>query len=301
MTNTDLIKQGDEDNRKLYFCWFLVDWCNYACSYCCTADGQNNQFNKNPNPSIHKLVLTKLKKIKDPFLLMLVGGEPTLHPHIDEIIYEAAKIENCELQIYTNLSRSLQFHADLLDNHDNLQMTASYHPEYHNLEFVEKAIALKDKKFAIHICLSDQKEDWDKTRWMINTLTDAGLTVYFQHLYSANERDINYSQEFYDTFGEEYSTQAIEENFTATYYYANGNTQTLTPSEIYEQRLDSFKGWKCRAQMFNIDINGDIYNYCNRNIKLPLVITEEDTHQYITCPVNTCTCDQMFQFPKVPK
>jgi len=298
MTNTDLVKQGDSYNRKLYFCWFLVDWCNYACSYCCTMNAQHNKFNKNPNPSLHKLVLARLKKIQDPFLLMLVGGEPTLHPHIDEIISSLAEIPMCEAEVHTNLSRGLKFYENLFDNHSNLHIKASYHPEYHNQEFIDKSIALKDKNYAVHINLSDNPDDWPKTREMINALKQGGVKVYYQKLYSANEREINYSQEFYDNFGKEYADMAGNDNWNHKFYYSDGSVQTLTPLEVYEKELNKFKGWSCRTQMFNIDIEGNFLNYCTLD-KLPMVFDTDDLYKNVICPVEQgCDCDQMFNFPK---
>lgn len=298
MTNIELVKQGDPDNRKLYFCWFLVDWCNYACSYCCTWDAQKDKFNKNPNPSLHKLVIARLKKIQDPFMLMLVGGEPTLHPHLDEILTSLADIPMCEAEIYTNLSRSLKFYEDILDNHSNLHITASYHPEYHNQEFIDKSIALKDRNYAINICLSDDPKDWPHTRKMIDALNDGGVKVWYQRLYSANDREINYTKEFYEMFGEEYANITKSENFEHQFYYSDGTEQTLTPLEVLEKDLNKFKGWSCRTQMFNIDIEGNFLNYCTGD-KLPMVFNKKDLYKNVICPIaEGCDCDQMFNFPK---
>ena len=130
-----VVQAGDPNNKVIQFEWFLTNWCNFKCSYCSEATNMVESFSKSTSAGKYKLVLVRLKKLEHPFTVELIGGEPTLHPNISNILKELGSIDNCKrIQIATNLSRSVSFYKQIA--HPKVSLIASYHPEHHAVDFI---------------------------------------------------------------------------------------------------------------------------------------------------------------------
>lgn len=292
MKNLEVINAGNPNYDRLHFYWFLVDWCNYKCSYCCTSDEMREVFSKEESSSKYKLALQRLKKVEVPYNVDLYGGEPTLHKDIHLILNELSSFENCkQIEIRTNLSRSLEFIQDLFV-HDKVIVEASYHPEYDSQTFVDKCIALKDNNFYCLISLSDNQLHWKSTLDLIQIFKETNVKYQFNFLYSTTGKTIEYSNEFYNTF-----VPLLPESPRYNFNFKDGSSKKLTAFDIRNLQLGNFKGSRCNALMYNIDINGEIKNSCNGQ-PLPLIIRKEILDKYITCPINFCRCDDMLNFYK---
>ncbi|MAF26191.1 hypothetical protein CL634_11570 [bacterium] len=81
-------------------------------------------------------------------------------------------------------------------------------------------------------------------------------------------------------------------------YGAHGKTYTLSEDEIVRRKLNRFKGWKCRPQMYYINMNGQISNACTAE-SVPALIKKQDLLEERTCPLDCCQCDLKYYYPKV--
>jgi len=121
----------------------LTDYCNYKCSYCirrktieqegCMLDDENclkyiDDYNR---------IIDELKaKTNKPVKVDLIGGEVTILPYLSELI---SKLKADRINITTNLSRPLPIDR-------RLSITASFHPEFTDLDtFFESVSYYKDK------------------------------------------------------------------------------------------------------------------------------------------------------------
>jgi organic radical activating enzyme len=291
--NSKVIMCGDPNYNIVQFEWFLTNWCNFKCSYCSEADNMIDRYSKETSPGKYKLVLSRLKNIKDPFKVELIGGEPTLHPAIHEILSTLNSIKSCQrVEVVTNLSRTLEFYKDI--DYDNVYLLASYHPEYYTPEFVKKAAALGDKVI-ITLNLSDNPAVWDDTIGVINTLEDLDVRYSFNMLNSTAAYQVNYTDEFFEKFNS-YLDHAVD-NEQISYLFSDGSTQILNESEILKNKLDHFCGYQCTPIRYRISHNGDIHNLCT-NKRLPIMITTESLYAKEICPNTACGCDAMYIFYK---
>jgi len=293
MTSTDVINSGIIDYKHVHFGWFLVDWCNYSCSYCNAADVMRETYSKIDSAGAYKLVLERLKMLDLPFNIDLYGGEPTLHPEINLILSTLCEMENCkQIEIKTNLSRSLAFYNSLT-SHSKIKISASYHYEYDSPEFLYKCIGLKNKNIYCHISMPPDADNWDKLDFLIAQLTANQIPYDFNYLFSTPYKQIVYSPEFYNRYS---SSKQTVSNINYRYLTQAGE-QWLDISEIKQHHLDSFKGFKCQARMYEIDIHGEITNICTGK-KLPLVIKSSNIDSLSICPLLNCSCDVMLNFYK---
>jgi hypothetical protein len=290
-----VINAGIPGYSRLHFGWFLVDWCNYNCSYCCTGGAQSETFSKAKSPSKYRLVLQRLSRIETEFEMDLYGGEPTLHPEFNFILAELAAMPNCKLiEIKTNLSRSLNFFNKVYE-HDKIRISASYHAEYYDQTFVDKCIALKDRDFYCHINLSDNPKDWPQILEMISIFDQHGVGYDFNMLYSIPSRPVVYSPEFFELF-ERHLTDIVDKA-VYRYEFDDGTAQHIRAFEAYKRGLANFNGYKCKALAYEIKADGEITNLCT-GAGLPLIIRPSDTQSVIQCPITRCESDMMLNFYK---
>ena len=290
-----IVNAGIKGYNRLHFEWFLVNWCNFKCSYCNAADRMVEKYSKESSPSKHKLVLGRLSLIDTDFEIDLFGGEPTLHPEFLDIIKALAKMPRCKLiEIKTNLSRPLAYLEKTLVN-DKVRLAASYHAQYYNDEFLKKCVALKDYNFYCHINLSDKPEDWPQIVKMIDKFDQYGVKYDLNILLSTPEYEVQYSPEFYNTF--EHRLNAIADKATYRLQYDDGVEQHLPVFKIIEHKLGNFNGFKCQARLYEIDAQGNIINSCTRE-PLLFLIKEKDLPSMVTCPKHICHADMMLNFYK---
>jgi organic radical activating enzyme len=291
--NTEVINAGILDYNRLHFGWFLVDWCNYNCSYCCTGGAQSEVFSKAKSPSKYRLVLQRLARIDTDFEMDLYGGEPTLHPEFNFILSQLAAIDKCKLiEVKTNLSRSLAFFNRIYE-HDKIRISASYHAEYYDQTFIDKCIALKDKDFYCHINLSDNSRDWPQIIEMIKIFDSNQVRYDFNLLYSIPGRRVNYTEEFYNTFEPYLSKTADKETYR--FEMSDGTVKNISAFDAYKSKIANFKGFKCKAQSYEIKVDGEIVNLCTGT---PLPISAKTAGDVVTCPLTRCESDMMLNFYK---
>ena len=130
--------------------WILTRRCNYRCSYCFIY-GKG----KLAPPPMPFATLTQLKAAVDNiaslnrpwYNVTLSGGEPTLHPHISDLVvmlHENLKERLNWLEIITNGSRNKDFYESIADVSKlaPISLTISIHTDHvdmtHILELIEK-------------------------------------------------------------------------------------------------------------------------------------------------------------------
>lgn len=291
---TTILNAGIKDYNTLHFEWYLVDWCNYKCSYCNAIDKNVETFSKSTSPSKYKLVLQRLHRLNMEFEMDLYGGEPTLHPEFLTILEEFSKMPNCKLvEIKTNLSRPLHFLKKVF-KHDKIKLAASYHAEYCTKEFIDKCIALKDNNFYCHINLSDDPKSWNDILKMINIFDEYGVKYDLNILLSTAEYTVNYTEEFYNLFKDKLTQIADKQTYR---FQFDDDVKYFTAFNVYKNNLANFTGYNCQALLYDIDSDGSIHNSCTGK-PLPFIVKQEIFNSCVTCPKEHCHADMMLNFYK---
>lgn len=292
-----VITCGIPNYNIVQFEWFLTNWCNYSCTYCSEVTRLIPQFSKATSPGKYKLVLSRLKSVQHQFVIELIGGEPTLHPAIEEILTELNNMPNCkEVQLITNLSRPLHFYQTLTGLALNkLAILSSFHPEHYKPEWLDKVLALKTNSLSVTLNLSDQPEHWPLTLDTINSLIDHDVVFAYNILSATPKWTPNYTQEFYDTFNPYINNG--KHNESVPYTFEDGTTRILHESEIIEKGLHRLTGYKCTPIRYRITHDSDIQNFCTGR-KLPLMLTPAEIFKQEVCPNACCGCDAVFKFHK---
>lgn len=160
---------------------YLCDICNFNCSYC---------YNKKPR-SNHKLnidtltnFLFKIKQnIKTNLHLELIGGEPTLHPNLNQFINNIKPITN-NILIYTNLSNNISIYKNLLDN--NINLFATWHNQNNN--FIDNLNQLYNHKHLIDISIMYEHNNIDKSISIYNQIKNLNFKTHALTLVDSNDQ-----------------------------------------------------------------------------------------------------------------
>ena len=100
----NVLNAGFKNRNLLTFSWDIIKVCQYRCDYCYAFDILEKKMDKRLI-NLYKLILLKLKKVKYDFNVELLGGEPTMHPKIEDILRTLQRNKNFHYRIvYKNLT-----------------------------------------------------------------------------------------------------------------------------------------------------------------------------------------------------
>ena len=292
---------GDIDLDEIFIDWPLTNWCNYKCSYCPVLRDIHNDFKNPDHTALHKLTLTRLKNLSSNFNICITGGEPAIHPQIDEIIQSLVSMENClNIAFFTNLSRSIDYYKSLEQpNTDKLGICASFHPEFANrTKFIEKVIVLKQAgiKINVQVSMSDNPNDATGLLELMDQLIEHQIDCFPLILKSTLDFTPNYTDEFYQLFRPYMSATSTDNQFKAIdCVFTDGTKETLRSFDIEIQQMNRFKGYRCTPRRFQIAMTGEIKNSCtSRHISLG----EKNIVRKEICPQDICPSRRMLTFYK---
>jgi organic radical activating enzyme len=334
INSSDIVSSGNPDYELITYSWNLIDICQYKCTYCSAMNFNLHTFRNKPElENVWKSVCAKIKLSNTPYAVEILGGEPTLHPHIDSIINKLGKQKNCvQVDLITNLAKPTKFYQkfDTVEN-KKLTIEASYHPEYSNKKnYTDKVIELNRSEFINvfpNIVLPDDSKYWSQTKNLIDTFRDANVGVNLNFLQNVDDGvngkwEVNYTDEFWVYFNEYFDTSVNQINIevgtgihnaekhlknnagsgemTKNIKYTDkyGKDYYLSERDINKNKLQGNKGWNCKALMYTINMDGTIINSCTNEL-IPLTqINKKGLTKCVTCPLPQCSCDIMFLFPK---
>ena len=301
----DIVHAGSSDYSVLTFDWALIDVCNYKCSYCNAGYGSDihrpvSRFFKTPAQiQAWRQVLDRLKLNSIPqFEISLVGGEPTLHPHLLDIIEQLCLMDKAtEIQLLTNLSKPHAYFEQFnRPNFEKLIVNPSIHFEMYNEQLLDKCIALNKLEhinLEVGVMLHDDKKYWKDIEHTFKVLISNKLHYYVQYIEPYYDSNPAYTDEFYSRFNG-YISQATDHPLYE--FRSEHNTYNLSQTEINKHSLNKFKGWKCRQLCWKIDHAGKMIQACTGTM---LNILGKNIHEDVICPHDCCACDMWWDYKKV--
>ena len=299
--NLNLVKAGIKNYNIKTFSWHLVDVCNQACSYCNEGFGSDkyrpkSTFFKNKSQlESYKSVLKRLKlKSLGKFEVDLLGGEPTLHTNLFEIIEKLNLINNCiEISLLTNLKKEFSYYEKFNNKkYNKLLLCPSIHMDYYNKETLYKLIKLsklKHLKLIPIIMIHDNKKYYNTIKNLLNILINENIKFTTSFLFDCYDYKVNYNKKFLDEMN------VFTDKDVNRYVFESdkGKKINLNKHSVYNKKLTTFKGWKCTPLRYKINHFGGIFNVCSNK---PLPLTNKN--ECIECPHTSCLCDIQWNYDK---
>lgn len=174
----ELIKQGDElqfQNETKLFHFEFSNICNQHCSYC--VEGNFNLEKPKLAYSKKEDLLGTLDKIFEAYPenimlgFILVGGEPTLQPHLKDVVEKIKSRKNAFQVLTTNFTQSVDYYREL-----DIPLVTSLHFDSQNSQaWLEKTLMLKD--LVAHTRIMAHPQKMDKVKEAYNLFMEASKTA----------------------------------------------------------------------------------------------------------------------------
>lgn len=279
----ELIALEYEDPNKKNFLSVeiaLGNVCNYSCSYCPSMlhNGSNGWLNFN---NLQRFVSNlRLQNPEKEILIKMLGGEPTLYPHIKKFI-EILKQNNIKTQVLSNGARTIRWWESVSNSFDKISL--SFHPETSTVEHFQNVIKVFDGKIVIFVWVMMPPELFDKSLNAIEILRSydfKNVSVKPKFIFPDFGPDLaDYTKEQLDIFYD--LMLSNNDNIHEKYYkddpfnhgqmiskFSDGSTELTWANEMILNRTNDFLGWSCYAGVDNmiIDSAGEIFGgWCHVN------------------------------------
>jgi organic radical activating enzyme len=286
----------------------LTYLCNFNCYYCPYRYTNSKHIIKKLSNNIVFINITKVinfLKILDsvykgpPIYVRLLGGEPTLHPRLIQLIEELNKYDFInEIILGTNVSKSKYYYKQILQMSKKNKIEFSYHPSNYTIDYYV-----------------------DLFKYLINNNFEKQITVNFD--FDTNNKNIyNIYNTFYNILKLKINVNNIngfkytdkdkqflnkvrnKRNLIFKITYEDNNYDYILHDDILELDYNPFKNMYCtsfnkrwiidpllyiRPDCYSEDINFynkyKCYNY--NDVKNFLYEIE---HKYFKCSEDTCYC-----------
>ena len=282
--------------------WNLGKRCNLDCSYC--PEYIHDNHSPHVDIDILKHTVAILNNLDKPIRLSLTGGEPSVHPHIKELLESINVVENISwLSMTTNGTRTEKWYIDQSQYIDQYVFSLHYEKNKDQVldHIINFALTNTDTKILVHIMahhdfMNEVKKDTLKLQMLsipsvIRRIrwTEGDHDLFDDKLYHYNDL-----QWIIDSTATAIPNCIVNESIE---YHAN---------DIIKLHMNHFKNWSCNAGIESLMINwdGNVHRATCRvggslgNIYNGSFIIPEEP---VICTRNQCTCEADIPLTKEAK
>lgn len=277
---------------KIKIEWNLGKRCNYDCSYCPSYIHDN--FSPHTDINILKETVDKLALLKKPVRISLTGGEPCVHPNIEELI-SYIREKQFWLSITTNGTRKPEWYSSQLVD----QWVFSLHFEYkwEDIMYTIKSVYEASAHAHILVHVMAHQEKMKEVREAVKFFEGKSIKHTIRRVrWTEGDHDLfddmKYDQNDLDWILSKSAT--VEPN--TILWYKNNETEQLHANDVIKLHKNQFKDWSCNAGLESLMINNDgevhratcrvggsLGNIYNGTFNVP--------SDPIICTRNFCTCE----------
>ena len=182
------------------------------------------------------VVFAKVSRVvNEPIIVELLGGEPLLYPHIEQLLAVLKRANVAQINIYTNLTIPLKYCPAFNGAHIIASLHELSDDQYD--KFFDNIGILKHNGASYHVKVMVPNDA------ILARLKELDVPYYISTIYDAATED--YNQPVTDT----------------AEFVLNG--VKVSASDIFEGNLNHFKGYKCFINSVYIDADGFSYKHCS--------------------------------------
>lgn len=273
--------------------------CNYKCPYCIEKSNMGPEWKWLEWKYLKAFCEDIITRNKDKKILFSLcnGGEPTLYPHIDDLL---DLLKDHTILLGSNGSRSIEWWDKHLDKIDDLAISCHY-TEIGNVDFLEKIKYISARKTISVIMPLYAPVFWEQYEYARKLIRQCdNIFISFKLLVNKPfEPEYEYEEgqkEFFieNSFlrSENYDeSKKTKIDISCIKTYSDGSTEVDRPQLMIAKGENKFKGWRCWAGVDFMRVSplgklercsilgeGDIFN--GYKIQTEPVI----------CPRETCGC-----------
>jgi organic radical activating enzyme len=285
---------GSSSSFRLH--WDINTYCDKDCFYCYAR--AQLIWNKMSTKTTLDNIIQQLSEIKKPLDVVLLGGEPSLHPLYFYVLDQLELLDNLQSSaVLSNGGRKVT--PEWIDKHVgyknfwfNYTFHASETDDIHS-GFLDKVIYTRDMTDNIIVNVMMIGPKWDtQIDEVVRTCSEHDVTIRANVLFKPKTCD-GYMIEsdsyrawisgYADRFDRYlyFSEKVLERNKIDTQSVSSADG-TFNDIEIYLNGLNKFKGWKCLNN--NYAVEG------SNNTEITRMCDNSQTGEYMVCPLERCVC-----------
>jgi len=269
--------------------WNLGKRCNYDCSYCPSSIHDN--FSPHTSISILEATVDRLCEIGKPLRISLTGGEPAVHPDIEDLFDYFKRKDIFWVNLTTNGTRPSRWYLqnEMYFNH----LVFSLHFEYDWQRIVRTINEFYDgTQLDFFVNVMAHHDHMDNVRKVVKEFREKGIRFAIRRI-RWTEGDHNVFDDMrYDGKDLEW---IISQDATAKPNCRVDDTEVIHANDIIKLHKNNFKGWSCNAGLESLMINwdGDVHRATCRvggslgNIYHGTFVIPTES---IICTRDACTC-----------
>ena len=269
--------------------WNLGKRCNYDCTYCPSSIHDN--FSSHTDINILETTVDKLCEIGKPLRISLTGGEPCLHPDIEDLLDYFKRKDIFWVNLTTNGTRPANWYLqnEIYFNH----LVFSLHFEYDWQRVMRTINEFYDKtQTDFFVNIMAHYDHMDSVRKVVKEFREKGIRFAVRRI-RWTEGDHNVFDDMrYDGNDLEW---ILSQNATAKANCRIDDVEIMHANDVIKLHLNKFKDWTCNAGIESLMINwdGDVHRAtCRVGGSLGNIYagTFSIPINPIICDRNYCTC-----------
>jgi len=279
--------------------WNLGKRCNLDCAYC-PAEIHDN-VSSHTNIKVLLDTVDALTELDKPVRLSLTGGEPCVHPDIEELL-EHAKQRLDWVNVTTNGLRTGQWYVERNVDH----YVFSLHFDNEHWERALSNIVLfaqlnEDReRIPFQVNVMAHHEHMDNVKLAVARLHGHNIRYAIRRIRWTEKHDwfddMRYNQKDLDWI--------LKHDATALPNCVIDNEEYMHANDIIKHNLNQFEGWRCAAgiESLMINWNGEVHRAtCRVGGELGNIYegSFEQPKEWVTCTRKWCTCAADIPLSKV--
>ena len=269
--------------------WNLGKRCNYDCTYCPSSIHDNHSPHTDIN--ILKAAVDKLCEIDKPLRISLTGGEPCVHPDIENLLDYFKQKGISWVNLTTNGTRGYQWYLNNETYFNHLVFSLHFEENWTRVfDTIMKFYDSTERDFFVNVMAHHNY--MINVKSMVKKFDDLGIKYAVRRI-RWTEGDHNVFDDMrYDGVDLEW---LLTQEATAKPNVLVDDQEIVHANDIIKLHRNNFKGWDCNAGLESLMINwdGDVHRATCRvggslgNIYQGSFFFPTNS---ITCSRDWCTC-----------
>lgn len=231
--------------------WNLGKRCNYDCSYC--PDSIHDNYSPHTDINILERTVDRLVELGKPLRISLTGGEPAVHPDIEDLFDYFKRKSIFWVNLTTNGTRPAKWYLDHEMFFNHLVFSLHFEHDWQRvLRTINEFYDATERDFFVNVMAHhDYMKD---VRFVVERLKDVGIKYAVRRI-RWTEGDHNIFDDMrYDGKDLEW---LIAQDATAMPNVSVDDEYVVHANDIIKKKQNQFKGWTCNAGIESLMINWD--------------------------------------------
>ncbi len=285
-----------QDEIGIFIHLEILFMCNYYCEYCYARN--HNVFGSMADKQCLDKMITSLKCINFKFSVSILGGEPSMHPHLDYLLSELRKIPNLnKILVITNGKKLIN--QNFIEKIDYI-ILSMHTTQIKDLNKFKQSIDYYKPKLRQITCIYQFKFD-GMIKEIFEYIKPLNIEMMIECGFDRNF--ITHKLKLPKWIYKEYLPYIKQYRYNI-FYFRNGDILKLHDIEYSEMELRNLKGMSCELKELDLSFKQPTIfkSVCGNKISF----TEKEINKipkYQTCSVDHCNCQSLmfggkFRFDK---